>query len=91
MRTKKADADAGSRMHMLDWLESPQFLPTIREFVAPMSFLIASDAARQPKGRNDYRESELVRRDEVFLTRDQKRSDLRAFSKKKALRLVACS
>jgi hypothetical protein len=28
-------------MHVLDWLES-QFLPTIREFVAPLNFVIES-------------------------------------------------
>jgi len=68
---KKIDTDAGSRMHLLDWLDSAHFLSTIREFVAPVNFEIGDDAARQPKGRNDHRESELCGRKEPFLTRDQ--------------------
>lgn len=68
---RKIDTAAGSRMHVLDWLESPGFLPTLRELVASVNFVISDDAPRQPKGRSDHRESELVGRNETFLSRDE--------------------
>jgi hypothetical protein len=64
--------DAGSRMHLLDWLASPQFLPQLREFVAPLGFSIRDDAHRRPKGRSDHTESELVGSRDPFLTVSQK-------------------
>jgi hypothetical protein len=63
--------DAGSRMHVLDWLESPQFLALLRTMVAPISFTVGDNAARQPKGRHDSRETELVGRNEPFLSPEQ--------------------
>src|ERR1700675_3936725 len=65
------ELDAGSRMPLLDWLESPRFLPVLREFVAPIGFTIRNDAPWRPKGRKDYRESVLVGRGEPFLSADQ--------------------
>lgn len=68
---RQRDVDAGSRMHLLDWLESANFLPELRGFVAPIDFAIADDAEHRPKGRHDHRESALVGRNEPFLTPDQ--------------------
>jgi hypothetical protein len=68
---KYSDLDAGSRMHVLDWLDSPRFLSTLRDLVAPIGFTIAHDAPRQRKGRSDPRESVLVGRNEPFLSRGQ--------------------
>ena len=68
---EQKESDAGSRMHVLDWLELPQFLPTLRELVTPIGFTISESAARQPKGRNDHRESVLVGQKEPFLSKDQ--------------------
>jgi hypothetical protein len=69
---EKRDTDAGSRMHMLDWLESPQFLPTLRGFVETINFVIQDNAARRPRDRNDHRESVLVGRNEPFLSQSQR-------------------
>jgi hypothetical protein len=55
----KRDVDAGSRMHVLDWVQSQQFLPILRSWVQPIGFTVPEDAVRQPKGRHDHRESVL--------------------------------
>ncbi len=68
---KNADWDAGSRMHVLDWLESDGFLPSLRKMVAPTGFTIADDAPRQPRGRKDTRESVLTGSDDPFLSSKQ--------------------
>ena len=68
---ERREEDAGSRMHVLDWLKSSQFFPTLRELVTPIGFAIAENTERQPKGRNDHRESVLVGKKEPFLSRDQ--------------------
>jgi len=60
-------------MHFLDWLDSPRFLPTLRDFVAEIGFVISDDAEYQPKGRADPRESRLVGRNEPFLSLAQQK------------------
>jgi hypothetical protein len=68
---RQRDVDAGSRMHVLDWLESPDFLSQLRRLVEPTGLAIADDAERRPKGRQDHRESVLVGRKAPFLSTDQ--------------------
>ena len=68
------DVDAGSRMHVLDWLESPRFLTDLRQFIKPTGLQIAEDSARQPKGRCDPGESDLA----AFLTAEE-HSNLRTW------------
>jgi hypothetical protein len=63
--------DAGSRMHVLEWLESQEFLPLLRGLVAPIGFTVLDDAAYQPKGRHDHRESVLVGLQDPFLSAKQ--------------------
>lgn len=65
------DFNAGSRMHVLDWLESPEFVPQLLAMVAPIGFTVSEQAARQPKGRHDSRETELVGLNEPFLLPEQ--------------------
>jgi hypothetical protein len=62
-------------MHVLDWVESPGFLPALRQLIEPTGLQIAENAARQPKGRSDSRESVLTGKEDPFLTNAQ-RSDL---------------
>jgi hypothetical protein len=69
--SENKESDAGSRMHVLDWLESPQFLPVLRSMVAPIGFTVEDDAQRMPKGRHAPRESELVGRKEPFLSAER--------------------
>jgi len=58
-------------MHVLDWLESREFMPQLLAMVAPIGFTVGEHAARQPKGRHDSRETELVGRNEPFLSPEQ--------------------
>jgi hypothetical protein len=44
-------------MHVLDWLESPEFMPQLLAMVAPIGFTVSEHAARQPNGRHDWRET----------------------------------
>jgi hypothetical protein len=57
---ERYDWDAGSRMHILDWVESVNFVSELRKFVAPIGFSIADQATYQPRGRHDHRESVLI-------------------------------
>lgn len=70
---KKPDWDAGSRMHILDWVESPQFLPQLQQLVTSTGFTVPPDAESQPKGRNDHRESVLTGTEDPFLSADHQR------------------
>ena len=72
MSDTKGDWDAGSRMHVLDWVELKQFIPTLRRFVAPIGFSIGAQTRWQPKGRADYRESDLVGSEDPFLTAENR-------------------
>jgi hypothetical protein len=55
-------------MHVLDWLESREFMPQLLAMVAPIGFTVSEHAARQPKGRQDLRETQLVGSNEPFLS-----------------------
>ena len=59
--------DAGSRMHVLDWLESQDFVEQLQEMVAPTGFVVDREPPRQPKGRHDHRESVLTGSQDNFL------------------------
>ena len=65
---KDNDFDAGSRMHVLERLKSPKFLPVLRGWLRPIGFTVEEHAAYQPKGRHDHRKSVLVGRNEPFLS-----------------------
>jgi hypothetical protein len=65
----RRDIDAGSRMHMLDWVESEDFLPSVRTMVMPIGFTVADNADWQPKGRQDHHETVLVGGTQRFLAR----------------------
>jgi hypothetical protein len=67
---KAEDIDAG-RMHVLDWLESGEFVPQLLAMVVPIGFTVSDHSARQPKGCHDSRETELVGRNEPFLSPEQ--------------------
>lgn len=69
--------DAGSLMHVLDWLDSPTFLPTLRELIASTSLTVADDAFYQPKGRHDSRESVLTGKADAILSAGQREELLR--------------
>src|SRR6266576_1132583 len=65
--SEENDWDAGSRMHVLDWVERSELVPRLREFVAPFGFAIPHDAAFQPEGRHSHRETLLIGDDDTFL------------------------
>ncbi len=65
---ERVEWDAGSRMHVLDWLESTDFIAKVQKFVAPTGFVVKQNALRQPKGRADHRESVLTGSEDTFLT-----------------------
>lgn len=69
----KPDWDAGSRMHILDWVESPQFLPQLQQMVTSSGFTVLPDADYQPKGRHASCESVLTGADERFLFAEHQR------------------
>lgn len=73
--SEKQELDAGSRMHVLDWLETPDFVADVRNIISKTGLSIADNAARQPKRRGDHRESVLTGSEDTFLTSFQK-SDL---------------
>lgn len=64
--------DAGSRMHVLDLLDSPEFLPTLRSMVVDVGFQIDGTATWQPKGRHNDRESVLTGTEDPFLSSSQR-------------------
>jgi len=70
-KQQRKDPDAGSRMHVLDWVESPDFHDSLCVMVAETGFAIPPDAAWQPKGRGNHRESVLTGSEDPFLTPEQ--------------------
>jgi hypothetical protein len=68
---QKEDPEAGSRMHVLDWVESPAFHSSLSGMIEPTGFTVPPDAAWQPKGRGNHRESVLTGSEDPFLTADQ--------------------
>jgi hypothetical protein len=67
--TKQFD---GSRRHVLDWVESRDFLDTVQQWVAPQGFTIATDAIRMPSGWEQSKESRLYDKTSPFLDPDRK-------------------
>lgn len=65
---RQKDIDAGSRMHVLDWLESPNFIDQLRSVIQPTGLQVELDAIRQPKGRHCSSETTLIGPDQAFLT-----------------------
>jgi hypothetical protein len=57
----------GSRRHILDWVESPDFLDTVRQWVAPQGFTVARDAIWMPNRWDRPRESRLFNKGSPFL------------------------
>jgi hypothetical protein len=49
----------GSRLHILDWVESPRFREDLNSLVVPYGFEILPNALILPLGRNDPREARL--------------------------------
>jgi hypothetical protein len=62
----------GSRRHILDWVESPDFLETVRQWVTPQGFSVAGDAIWMPHGWNQPKESRLFERASPFLDAGRK-------------------
>jgi hypothetical protein len=62
----------GSRRHILDWVESSNFLNTLREWVTPQGFTVATDATWMPNGWNRPRESRLFDASSAFLDSGRK-------------------
>jgi hypothetical protein len=57
----------GSRRHILDWVESRDFLDTVRRWLAPQGFSVATDATRMPIGWKQPKESRLFDNASPFL------------------------
>ena|ERR1700734_1352743 len=57
----------GSRRHVLDWVESRDFLDTVQQWVAPQGFTIATDAIRMPSGWEQSKECRLFDKASPFL------------------------
>lgn len=62
----------GSQRHLLDWIESPNFLDTIREWIRPQGLRIQSDARWIPQSWSDPSESRLFDSASPFLRPEQK-------------------
>jgi hypothetical protein len=44
------DRAAGSRMHVLDWLDGGTFIPSINEVLRPTGLFVRQSGRRMPKG-----------------------------------------
>jgi hypothetical protein len=64
--TKPKNYD-GSRRHVLDWTDSPGFLDTVREWIAPQGLTIAADAVCMPSNTTEPGESRLFDAGSLFL------------------------
>jgi len=54
---------AGSRMHVLDWLDGGLFIPSINEMILrPTEFFVPQSGKRMPKGWHDTNEALLGKR-----------------------------
>jgi len=52
---------AGSRMHVLDWLDCGTFITSINRMLRPTGFLVPQSGNRMPRGWHDPREARLGR------------------------------
>jgi hypothetical protein len=64
----------GSRRHILDWVESPNFLDAVRQWVSPQGFTVATDAIWVPNAWDRPKESRLFNKASPFL--DPGRKDI---------------
>lgn len=62
---------AGSAMHVLDWLESSEFVDSVQHMIATTGLAVSNTEQWQPKGYADSRESVLVGKDDPFLSTAQ--------------------
>jgi hypothetical protein len=62
--------NAGSRMHILDWLDSGSFVPSINEMLHGTGFFVPQSARRMPKGWNDPAEACLGKECEELIEDD---------------------
>jgi hypothetical protein len=62
----------GSRRHILDWTEAPNFLTTVREWIASEGLTIETDAICVPSNPAQPSESRLFDADSPFLDNDRK-------------------
>jgi hypothetical protein len=67
----------GSRKHVLDWLESPQFLPQLMEMLKPVEVVIADDASYRPRGYASPEEARLDRSEAGPVVLEPARKELR--------------
>lgn len=68
-KSKEPDWDAGSRMHVLDWVESERFLQELQTVVTPTGLQVGT--VWRPQGRHAHVESVLVGSKDKFLTSAQ--------------------
>ena len=76
-KRKNEEWDAGSRMHVLDWVESPLFISDVQALITTTGLRVDDQARRQPRRRGDHRESVLTGDRDPFLTETQKESLLK--------------
>jgi hypothetical protein len=50
---------AGSRMHVLDWLDGGMFIPAINEMLHPTELFVPRRGKRMPRGWNSTDEARL--------------------------------
>jgi hypothetical protein len=62
----------GSRRHILDWTESPNFLTTVRGWIAPQGLTVETDALYMPRNWAQSSECRLFNAKSPFLDGDRK-------------------
>jgi hypothetical protein len=53
------DRAAGSRMHVLDWLDGGMFIPSINHMLQPTELFVPRSGKRLPKGWDNTDEARL--------------------------------
>lgn|SRR5262245_50888476 len=61
------DRTAGSRMHVLDWLDGGTFIQSINEMLQPTGFFVPQSGHRMPKGWHDTNEARLGKECEALI------------------------
>jgi hypothetical protein len=61
---------AGSRMHVLDWLDCGTFITSINRMLRPTGFLVPQSGNRMPRGWHDPREARLGKDCEALIHDD---------------------
>jgi len=78
-KAKERHTYRGSRKHVLDWVESPDFLNDLSKLLAPISVRLASDATVMPRGYSAPSEARLDQRSAKFGVVDPVREALRSW------------